>query len=150
MDLKKTTKFIPSLLWMCVIFYFSSRSTSGFGPDNPTDRFLLLKSFHLTEYAFLAILLSFAFLKKKSVIIIAYLYAISDEIHQSFTPGRSPRFQDTLIDLGGILIGIFIYQKIFSSKNRKNNLYWSCVKKKLDSLFYSAGKKQPPSHASKA
>jgi len=126
MTLKRIIKFIPSILWMCVIFYFSSRSTSGFGPSNSTDRFLLLKSFHLIEYAFLAFLLSIAIFKKKFVFLIAYLYAISDEIHQSFTPGRTPRFRDTLIDLIGILIGIFIFQKIISSKSFKrikNNLY---------------------------
>jgi VanZ family protein len=108
---------------MSIIFYFSTRSTTGFGGTNETRRFLILKSFHLIEYAFLAFLLSFAILKKKLVIIIAYLYAISDEIHQSFTPGRTPRFQDTLIDLIGILIGLFIFNKIFSFKKIKNNLY---------------------------
>lgn len=108
---------------MSVIFYFSTRSTTGFGGTNETHRFLLLKSFHLMEYAFLAFLLSFAILKKKWVVIFSYLYAISDEIHQSFTPGRSPRFQDTLIDLIGILIGIFIFNKIFSFKSKKNHLY---------------------------
>lgn len=123
MEIKKIIKFIPSILWMSVIFYFSTRSTTGVGGTNETDRFLILKSFHLMEYAFLAFLLSFAILKKKWVVIFAYLYAISDEIHQSFTPGRSPRFQDTLIDLIGILIGILIFNKIFSFKSKKNHLY---------------------------
>ena len=35
-------------------------------------------------------------------------YAISDEIHQSFTPGRSPRVLDVCIDSAGVLTGIFI------------------------------------------
>lgn len=125
MKIKKIVKFIPSFLWMAVIFYFSSRSTIGIG-TNQTDRFLILKSFHLIEYSFLAFLLSFAILKKKWAIIIAYLYAISDELHQSFVPGRTSRFRDTLIDLVGIFIGIFIFQKIISLKcfkRVKNNLY---------------------------
>lgn len=113
--LKKIIKFIPTLIWMSVIFYFSSRQTTSIG-TNTTDRFLILKSFHLIEYAFLAILLSFAILKKKWVILIAYLYAISDEVHQSFVPGRTARFRDTLIDLIGISLGILIFQKIFSKK----------------------------------
>jgi len=125
MEIKKIIKFLPSLIWMAVIFYFSSRSTAGIG-TNQTDRFLILKSFHLIEYAFLAFLLSFAILKKKWIIVIAYLYAISDEFHQSFVPGRTSRFRDTLIDLVGIFIGIFIFQKIISLKcfkRVKNNLY---------------------------
>ena len=35
-------------------------------------------------------------------------YAVSDEIHQSFTPGRTPRLLDIGIDSLGVLTGIFI------------------------------------------
>ena len=116
MKIKKIIRFVPSIIWMSVIFYFSSRQTTGIGGTNETNRFLILKSFHLIEYAFLACLLSLAIFKKKWVVLTAYLYAISDEIHQSFVPGRTSRFQDTLIDLIGILIGVFIFHKIFSKK----------------------------------
>lgn len=119
---KKIIKFIPAILWMCVIFYFSSRSTTGIG-TNEIDRFLILKSFHLMEYAFLAILLLYAIYKKSIVIFIAYLYAISDEIHQYFIPGRTSRFRDTLIDLIGILIGIFIFNNFFPLIKKKFHLY---------------------------
>lgn len=112
---QKIIKFIPSLIWMIIIFYFSSRSTAGIG-TNSTNRFLILKSFHLIEYATLAVLLSWAILKKKWIIIIAYLYAVSDEIHQSLIPGRTSRFRDTIIDLVGILLGIFIFSKIKNTK----------------------------------
>lgn len=109
--MKKIIKFLPSIIWMAVIFYFSSRSTTGLG-TNATDRFYILKSFHLIEYAFLAILLALAIVKNKWVVLIGYLYAVSDEFHQSFVPGRTSRFRDTLIDLLGILIGVFIFNKI--------------------------------------
>lgn len=112
---------------MGVIFYFSSRSTTGIG-TNEIDRFLILKSFHLIEYAILAFLLLLAISKNKLVILIGYLYAISDEIHQSFIPGRTSRFRDTLIDLIGILIGVFIFIKIKPKIT-------SYLKKKLDTLY---------------
>lgn len=35
-------------------------------------------------------------------------YAITDEIHQSFTPGRTPSIMDVGIDSLGVLTGIFI------------------------------------------
>lgn len=41
-------------------------------------------------------------------ICIGVTYAVSDEIHQSFTPGRSPRILDVCIDSAGVLTGIFI------------------------------------------
>ncbi len=125
--MKKFIRFLPSLIWMGVIFYFSSRSTTGIG-TNETSRFLILKSFHLIEYAVLAFLLLLAITNYKSVIFISYLYAISDEIHQSFILGRTGRFRDTLIDLIGILIGVFIFNKIkpkiiFYLKKKLNTLY---------------------------
>lgn len=125
--MKKFIRFLPSIIWMGVIFYFSSRSTTGIG-TNETNRFLILKSFHLIEYATLAFLLLLAVSKNKLVILIGYLYAISDEIHQFFIPGRTSRFRDTLIDLIGILIGILIFQKIkpkiiFYLKKKLNTLY---------------------------
>ena len=39
---------------------------------------------------------------------VGIIYAVSDEIHQSFTPGRSPRVLDVCIDSLGVLTGIFI------------------------------------------
>ncbi len=35
-----------------------------------------------------------------------FLYACSDEFHQSFVPGRGPAFRDVLIDTSG---GAFAY-----------------------------------------
>ncbi len=56
-------------------------------------------------------------------LIIGMLYAISDEIHQLFVPGRSGQMTDVLIDTIGVLFGICIVllgQNIIR-KNRKNN-----------------------------
>ena len=36
------------------------------------------------------------------------IYAITDEIHQSFIPGRGPKTTDVLIDSAGVLTGIFL------------------------------------------
>lgn len=98
-------RFLPLIVWMAVIFFFSSQQTSGFVSDQPTVRFYLLKSFHVIEYTILSLLSYNAFRKFKFSLTVSYLYAVSDEIHQFFVPGRSSRFTDTLIDLAGILIG---------------------------------------------
>ncbi len=41
-------------------------------------------------------------------IVIGVIYAVTDEIHQSFTPGRGPSPMDVCIDSLGVLTGIFI------------------------------------------
>jgi len=96
---------------MAIIYYFSTRQTADIIPET-VPHFLFFKSLHLAEYAVLAILIFFALLKTKSTIIFSYLYALSDEIHQTLVPGRSGRFKDTFIDLIGILIGIIIIKNL--------------------------------------
>lgn len=98
---------------MGVIFYFSSRQTTGIGGNSYWYRFLILKTFHLIEYATLFVLINFALNRNIYSIITAYLYGVSDEFHQYFTPGRLPKFTDTLIDLLGVLIGFFFVKFVF-------------------------------------
>jgi VanZ family protein len=95
---------------MVFIFFLSSQSTIGIG-ETRTQRFLILKTFHLIEYAVLYVLIYFATNSTKKSIPFAYFYALSDEYHQSLVPGREGRFTDTLIDLIGIFIGV-IFIKI--------------------------------------
>lgn len=49
---------------------------------------------------------------------ICVLYAISDEVHQMFVPGRGPQVRDVLIDSTGATIGIVIFM-IFNKFRRK-------------------------------
>ncbi len=105
---------------MAVIFYFSSRPTSGVISADPLIRYYVFKSFHLIEYAVLGLTFYFAYQKFYPALFTAYLYACTDELHQLFTPGRSSRLSDTLIDLVGILIGLIIYQTFKKIKNSLN------------------------------
>ena len=47
-------------------------------------------------------------------IMVGLIYAISDEYHQSFIPGRSAEIRDVLIDLSGVIFGIIIVLLIIS------------------------------------
>jgi VanZ family protein len=105
---------------MVFIFYLSSLHTTGI-PGTQTERFIILKSFHLIEYGILAISLYIGFKKFRHTIFTAYLYALSDELHQSFIPGREARFRDTLIDLLGIFIGIILIKTLIRFKILKNS-----------------------------
>lgn len=49
-------------------------------------------------------------------VIFCTLYAVSDELHQCFSNGRSAELRDALIDIVGSTIGTFIY---IASKNIK-------------------------------
>jgi len=99
----KYLKYIPALLWMAFIFYLSSGQTDSI-TGTTTQRFIILKTFHLIEYAILFICFKITGLSSNKSLLYSYIYALSDELHQSFVPGRSALFRDTLIDLLGSLI----------------------------------------------
>jgi len=78
---------------------------------------IVRKGAHLTIYTIGGILL-FLFcntynlvLKKKILyaIIIGGIYAITDEIHQGFIPGRAPQITDVLIDTVGVSLRSIFY-----------------------------------------
>lgn len=81
----------------------------------------LRKCMHASVYFILVLLLLNAFrvsnfsLKKAIIfsILICFLYACSDEFHQTFVTGRTGQFSDSLIDTTGGIIGVFFYY-IFS------------------------------------
>jgi VanZ family protein len=46
------------------------------------------------------------------VILLSALFAVSDEIHQSFVPGRDADLFDVLADLLGALTSLLLYRRI--------------------------------------
>ena len=52
-------------------------------------------------------------------LLIAFLYACSDEVHQMFVPGRSCEVLDVFIDSIGSFIGIYFYYLIYKFRRRK-------------------------------
>ena len=77
---------------------------------------LIRKGAHFTEYAVLAMLLANAFwrsalsarLRWLLPVLISALYAITDEVHQYFVPGRACRLLDVGIDTCGAIFGICV------------------------------------------
>jgi len=94
---------------MAAIFWFSNQPDLPGLPNSLAD-LILKKGLHMTAYAILTFLL-FRSLKLHglssrpallSAAIIALLYAMSDEWHQHFVPGRHGQPLDVLIDSVGI------------------------------------------------
>lgn len=100
---------------MGLIFYFSTQPTAEIIPET-MPHFIFFKTLHILEYAVLAILIFYAFSYRKITIILSYLYALSDEIHQTFVPGRSGHFKDTFFDLLGIIIGLLVLKQLLKIK----------------------------------
>lgn len=87
----------------------------------------LRKCAHATVYFVLALLLINALtvskvsLKKTLIItlIVCFLYACTDEYHQTFVKGRTGQFSDVLIDTTGALIEEGIYSLYYLAYKKK-------------------------------
>lgn len=130
----KKIKWFLVIVWMLIIFIFSSQPgdtseetsklviyifnllglnlNSVFGT---LADFVVRKCAHFSEYFILYMLIYNALKEnisfKKALILSlfgVFLYASSDEFHQSFVPGRGPAFRDVLIDTSGGLLGLII------------------------------------------
>lgn len=125
----KLLYWLPPLIWMAAIFYFSTDSFSGentgsllyniahwFFPSLTVEQFRpyhfwIRKAAHFTEYGIMAMLLFRAFRSGNerpwqwrwailSWLIIAG-YALMDEYHQTLTTSRTGTIKDSFIDILG-------------------------------------------------
>ena len=111
-------RYLPPILWMVVIFFFSSR------PDLPKNQFFLLdfffkKSAHILEYFILLLLWHKALGQKTpaTAFLISLLYAFTDETHQLFVPGRGGLLQDVAIDSIGLVASVLVITKYSNGKS---------------------------------
>lgn len=119
---------VAAILWAALIFGLSSVPGNGF-PSHPN---ILNVVAHFCEYLIFAVLLALAFNDPKrafwktalTALIIASLYAASDEVHQLFTPGRFSDPLDWVTDTLGALLGaaatiwVLSAQKVKQSRAR--------------------------------
>jgi VanZ family protein len=103
---------------MGVIFYLSSRSTLPRPKSVSAD--LEAVAGHFTAYGVLALLVSYA-LSDSGIsairrliyaVVFAVMYGVSDEIHQSFVPGRDAAMFDIGINAVGAIAALAAWQLI--------------------------------------
>lgn len=129
--------WLPPVIWGALIFSGSTLKSASVSQVYTVD-FIAHKTVHILEYAILGILIYRAIKieninKKEAIlyaIVITMFYGLTDEFHQSFTPTRTPRLRDVIIDTIGASGGIFIIWKLLP-KAPKRLLNWA---KKLDLL----------------
>lgn len=115
---------------MIFIFVMSSQPHVK-ASEGPFINFLILKTLHATGYALLTISYAWALkhtLSKSSLwllaALLAFVYACSDEYHQTFIPTRGGSIRDVGVDLIGVvsvyLLGthghLHRFQKIVASR----------------------------------
>lgn len=125
--MKRTVKWkIASLAIMALIFWFSQKNATQSSAQSDfflfllpflqddTARTILRKMAHFTIYTVLGFCVGQSLPPLRPVrafwvgVSICFLYACSDELHQSLIPGRSCQFTDVLIDTAGSCLGLFL------------------------------------------
>jgi VanZ family protein len=98
--------WLPVVAWAALIFTLSSIPDLGTGLGGWD--LALRKIAHAAEYAVLGWLLLRAMGRELPAAAIGIAYAVTDEIHQSFVPGRQGAPLDVLIDAAGVLAGVYL------------------------------------------
>jgi VanZ family protein len=101
--------WLPVIAWMGLIFYLSAQ------PDLPLPglgwaSFLVSSAAHVFVFGVLAVLWARALGRHRHGWLVAFtltvLYALSDEFHQAFVPGRDPDPLDLVCDALGAALGL--------------------------------------------
>ncbi len=129
--MKKILYWLPPLLWMSVIYYFSGRTGSQLN-----SLFPFIKNFdwgHVTAYLILSALFYYAFARTTSLkhislwsVLLCLTYAVSDEYHQSFVPSRSAEILDIRNDMIGAMLAVVainLFKKIRNTNRKTGNVY---------------------------
>ena len=110
--------WLPALVWMGLIFVFSSRAEPVPAIEGKPYEELVGNLLHLAEYGGLTFLLYFGWLKGeifqsppswKGLILSALLaaaFGVTDELHQAFVPSRTFNPLDMALDACGAVLGI--------------------------------------------
>ena len=113
--MKSVHPWFGPAVWALFIFILSSQ------PDVPGAKLFLWsdKIGHVLLYMPLGFLLVRAMILKpgpfrKSVVlwavVLGSLYAVTDEVHQMFVPGRTAELADLMADMIGVFIGVQFYR----------------------------------------
>jgi VanZ family protein len=106
--------WLPVIAWAGLIFALSSVPDLGTGLGGWD--LVLRKLAHAAEYAVLGALLVRATERPGLAFAVGVLYAVSDEIHQSFVPGRMGSPLDVVLDAVGVAAGVLLWQTVRARK----------------------------------
>jgi VanZ family protein len=103
-------RWAPVVAWAALIFGLSSIPDLGTGLEEWD--FTLRKLAHAAEFAVFGFLLVRATGSWGWSIAGGIAYAISDELHQHFVPGRLGTPGDVVVDSLGVLVGVMLAARI--------------------------------------
>jgi VanZ family protein len=98
--------WLPVVAWAGLIFALSSIPDLGTGLGGWD--LILRKLAHAAEFAILGVLLLRALEQAWAAFWLGAAYAVTDEIHQAFVPGRVGSPLDVAVDAAGVAVGVVL------------------------------------------
>ncbi len=120
--------YLPLILWMGVIFGFSSMSGYSQRGELTWSEWFVRKGAHVGEYTILTFFIFRVIWKRlqreplKAFLLTAFfslVYAVSDELHQHFVPLRQGKVGDIFIDLVGISLMLIVFFVAWKASQRE-------------------------------
>jgi VanZ family protein len=105
----------PVVLWMALLFAVSSReapAVAGRIPDWVTHGGAYAVLGALAARALDATVTGTGVFRTVAAIVLSTAYGVSDEIHQSFVPGRTADPWDVAKDAGGAMVGALAWRAV--------------------------------------
>ena len=102
--------WLPVVAWAALIFVLSSVETLDTGLGGVD--YALRKLGHMAEYAVLGALLARGIGRPLPAFLVGVAYAVSDEVHQHFVPGRHGTPIDVAIDAVGVAVGVALFRRV--------------------------------------
>jgi len=152
--IKRHWRIIIPILIMGIIFYFSSCQSATseslskpiadfFGLSHELTRkiahFILFASLGASWAYYLRVLGRFTpgFTALGSLLFV-FAYAVLDEIHQIFIPGRAGLFSDVLLDAVAGIVGIFVFDTLYYLTRSKQQR--TARRKQVDQIWANNAK----------
>ncbi|MGD2205887.1 MAG: VanZ family protein [Anaerolineae bacterium] len=107
--------WLPVVAWMGLIFWLSAQPYLP-NPGEGWTAKLISMAAHAFMFGVLAALFARALGELRHVryiaLVLTLLYALSDEFHQAFVPGRHPDAWDLLFDTGGAVLALLVWGRL--------------------------------------
>ncbi|HPA14169.1 MAG TPA: VanZ family protein [Desulfobacterales bacterium] len=114
--------WFPVLIYCLLIIIQSSRPSPECLPHLPyMDKFLHFAGYGLLGALFLRAYKTLSMRNRTGLLVTisilsAFIFGITDEIHQYYVPRRSSDLMDLMADLLGSAFGVFLYQLIHANR----------------------------------
>lgn len=119
---KRAIRWLPAVATMTLIFTFSSMPAAVLPEWEGWLNLVIKKGAHLFVYGVLAVAYWLGLAGRpqgwRYAWAMAVLYAITDESHQSFVPGRGATVVDVGIDALGAALGLWLWSRLRARPDR--------------------------------